>query len=144
MQKDIRQLWFLPHPPETVWEFLTDPELLTQWLMPNDFKAIVGHRFQFYSKPKLKIGFDGIVYAEVLEIVPFKKLSYSWRGGPGKGRITLDSVVTWTLIPKENGTELLLEHTGFKGIKNYISYLIMNKGWVIGPKKRLTLLLTAK
>ena len=27
----------LPHPPERVWQALTDPALLARWLMPNDF-----------------------------------------------------------------------------------------------------------
>lgn len=106
--------------------------------MENDFKPVVGHQFRFVTKPKVKIGFDGIVYCEVLEVVPLRRLSYSWKGGPGNGKITLDSVVTWTLTPKDNGTELLLEHTGFRGVKNYIAYLIMNNGWGTGVRKRLT------
>ena len=47
MQKEIRHQWFFPHPPEAIWEYLTDSELLSQWLMPNDFKPILGHRFMF-------------------------------------------------------------------------------------------------
>lgn len=130
MQRDIKHLWFFPHSPELVWEYLTDPELLSQWFMEGDFSPVVGHRFQFNTKPKVKVGFDGNIYCEVLEIVPFKRISYSWKGGPGPGKITLDSVVTWTLRAVDGGTELLLEHTGFKGFRNYIPYLIMNKGWV--------------
>src|SRR5258708_5202344 len=104
MQKDIKHTWFLPHSKEKVWHFLTDSELIAQWLMKNDFKPMVGHQFQFHSKPLVNVGFDGNVYCEVKEVVPFKKLVYSWKGGPGKGKITLDSVVIWTLIEKENGT----------------------------------------
>jgi uncharacterized protein YndB with AHSA1/START domain len=137
MEKEIRHRWFFPHPPEMVWDYLTKSGLLAQWLMENDFKAIRGHKFQFNAKPKVKIGFDGVIFCEVLEIVPSKRLSYSWKGGPGKGRITLDSVVTWTLYPQNQGTELLLEHTGFKGMKNFIPYLIMNRGWGGNIKKRL-------
>lgn len=129
MRKDIRQTWFLEHSPELVWEHLTDSELISQWLMQNDFKPVTGHKFRFYTKPMINFGFDGNVYCEVLEVVPNKKLSYSWRGGPGKGKITLDSVVTWTLTPKANGTELMLEHTGFEGMKNFMAYFFMNKGW---------------
>jgi uncharacterized protein YndB with AHSA1/START domain len=141
MQRDIRQVWFFEHSPETVWEFLTTSELLAQWLMENDFKPIPGHQFKFITKPKFNFGFDGIVYCEVVEITPLKKLSYTWKGGPGKGVIKLDSLVTWTLTPKNNGTELLLEHTGFKGIKNYVSYLVMDKGWKYKIKKRFQELL---
>lgn len=130
MEKDIRHQWFLQHPPELVWAALTEKEQLSQWLMENDMQPIVGHKFRFVTKPRIKMGFDGIVYCEVLEVMPFKRFSYSWKGGPRKGVITLDSVVRWTLIPKNGGTELVLEHTGFKGWKNYFSYLVMNMGWV--------------
>ena len=114
MQRDIKQTWILKHSPEKVWEFLTSSELLSQWLMENNFRAEVGYKFQFKAKPRP--GFDGNVYCEVLELQPNKRLSYSWKGGPGKGKIVLDSVVSWTLIRRDYGTELQLEHSGFKGV----------------------------
>ena len=55
--------------------------------------------------------------------------------------MTLDSIVTWTLTEKAGGTELLLEQTGFKGIKSYINYLMMDKGWSLVIRKRLIQLL---
>jgi uncharacterized protein YndB with AHSA1/START domain len=144
MERDIKHIWFFKHEPETVWEFLTNSELISQWLMENDFQPIVGHKFKFDTKPKIKLGFDGIVYCEVLEVEPLKKLSYSWRGGPGNGKIRLDSVVVWTLRPKENGTELLLEHKGFKGIENYLAYFFMNEGWRTKIHNRLLKLMDEK
>jgi len=141
MQRDIQHTWFFPHAPEMVWEFLTDAQLLAQWLMENNFKPVVGHTFQFNARPKIKIGFDGIVYGEVLDVVPRERLSYSWKGGPGKGKITLDSVVTWTLHPKDNGTELVLTHSGFKGLKNFMAYVMMNEGWRTKIKARFEALL---
>lgn len=130
MKREISHTWFFPHPPETVWEYLTTSELLAQWLMENDFQPVVGHKFQFYTKPKINLGFDGRVYCEVLEVTPYKRLSYSWRGGAGTEKVRLDSIVVWTLSPKDNGTELLLEHKGFTGMKNFLAYLIMNQGWL--------------
>jgi uncharacterized protein YndB with AHSA1/START domain len=76
------------------------------------------------------LGFDGTIYCEVLEMVPCRKLVYSWKGGLSKENPSLDSTVAWTLTPTGNGTVLTLEHKGFKGIKNYLAYVIMNKGWV--------------
>ena len=73
--------------------------------------------------------FDGNIYCVVLEVIPNKKLSYSWKGGPGDGRITLDSVVEWTLHEKDNGTELHLVHSGFKET-NALMFSIMNDGWL--------------
>jgi uncharacterized protein YndB with AHSA1/START domain len=130
MQKEIKHQFTFSQSPEVVWEYLTKPELLAQWLMPNDFKPIVGHKFQLSAKPKLKFDFDGKIYCEVLEIVPYKRLVYSWKGGLSKESPSLDSIVIWTLTPNDNGTILTLEHKGFKGMKNYLAYIIMNKGWV--------------
>ncbi len=141
MKKDIKHTWLLAHPPELVWKYLTQSELLSQWLMHNDIKPLVGHKFQFHTKPVP--GFDGTVYCEVLEVVPLKKLSYSWKGGPRKGTITLDSIVTWTLINKGKDTELTIEHTGFEGLKNMMGYLFMNSGWRKILRHRLPKLLNS-
>lgn len=126
---EIRHQFTFSQPPEVVWEYLTNSKLLAQWLMPNDFKPIVGHKFQFGAKPKFPLGFDGRIYCEVLEIIPNKKLVYTWRGGLSKENPSLNSIVIWTITPTENGAVLTLEHKGFKGMKNYLAYLIMNKGW---------------
>src|SRR6195952_2487756 len=97
MKKNIKHQFFFPHPPETIWEYLTTPELIAQWLMKNDFQPIVGLDFQLKTNPIPSLDFDGIFYCRVLEVVPFKKLSYSWKSGPGMGKITLDSVAVWKL-----------------------------------------------
>ena len=142
MQRDIRQVNFYPHPPAKVWEMLTDAALLSQWLMKNDISPVVGHKFNFFTKPLPIFGFDGIVYCEVTEVVPMKRLSYTWKGGDGsKGTVSLDTVVTWTLTPRDNGTELVLEHIGFRGMKNLIPYMAMKSGWVKIMKGRFATLL---
>jgi uncharacterized protein YndB with AHSA1/START domain len=135
MQRDIRHQFTFLQSPEAIWEYLTVPELMAQWLMtPHNFQPVVGQKFQFKTKPIPKFGFDGNVYCEVLEVQPYKKLSYSWKGG------SLDSVVVWTLEPTADGTMLTLEHKGFKGIKNFMSYIIMNRGWIKIVKRLLKIL----
>lgn len=129
MQTKIEHTLFFRHRPEAVWEYLTNAELITQWLMKNDFKPVVGHEFMFLTTPLPNYHFDGNIYCKVLEIIPLKKLAYSWRGGADKDNISLDSVVTWTLEEKEDGTQLHLEHTGFKGDENIGMYMVMNEGW---------------
>jgi uncharacterized protein YndB with AHSA1/START domain len=129
MKREIAHQWFFPHPPQIVWDYLTRPELLSQWLMENDIKPIVGHKFEFRSKPKMEIGYNGINYCEILEVIPFKQLTYSWKAGPGNGKFTLDTIVTWTLVEKNAGTELNLKHTGFKAVENDIIYKMMHDGW---------------
>jgi len=130
MTKSIKHQFSYPHPPETVWEYLTNPELMELWLMKNNFSPIVGADFQFRTNPIPGLDFDGIFYCKVLEVVPFEKLSYSWRSGPGEGKITLDSVVVWKLQPTSKGTDLFLEHSGFAKMENLNFYNGLNHGWV--------------
>ena len=113
MRKEIRQSWHFHQSPQVVWEFLTKPELIEQWLMKSDFQPIVGHkfRFTFMSKPDSK--YEGIVDCEVLEVNPFAKLSYSWNGSTKDKSRNFNSIVVWTLVPKDSGTELQLQHNGF-------------------------------
>jgi uncharacterized protein YndB with AHSA1/START domain len=111
----------LSAPPSKVWRALTEPQLLESWLMPNDIKAEVGHRFTFKTAPAPR--FDGVVQCEVLEVVHGFKLVYSWRGGP------VDTRVTWLLRPAPaDGTELRLEQTGFEPEHGF-AYDLLSNGW---------------
>jgi uncharacterized protein YndB with AHSA1/START domain len=127
MKRDIKLEWFYPHPQEDVWHCLTTAELIGQWLMPNDFKPLMGHKFQFTSKPVP--GWCGIVDCQVTEMVPNKRLSYTWVSGPKPGSRQIDTTVTWHLIPENGGTRLKLEHTGFSGFKAWMVSYMMGKGW---------------
>ncbi len=133
-RKSIVVEYDLPHEPEKVWRALTEPKLLEAWLMPNDIKPVVGHRFNFRAKP---VGnWDGTVYCTVLVVEPAKKLRYSWKGGDDRlkdyGHM-LDTVVTWTLTPTATGTKLLFEHEGFRDADAF-AYEAMGGGWKkMGP-----------
>jgi uncharacterized protein YndB with AHSA1/START domain len=129
MKKMIKYNWFFEQSPETVWKYLTTSELMAQWLMNNDFELTLGHEFMFKASPQPAMDFDGNVYCKILEIDPLKKLVYSWEIGQGMGITNVDSIVTWILIPKKTGTELILEHSGFEGLKNEMLFQAMNKGW---------------
>ncbi len=135
MTIDIQQQFSYSYPPNEVWDFLTKADLMALWLMPNDFKPVVGHRFQFTTKPMPQLNCDGIFRCQVLEIVPRKKLSYSWKAGPGDGSINLDTVVTWTLQETPSGTDLHLVHSGFDEKTNIDLYTGMTKGWLDNLKK---------
>src|ERR1700737_3442446 len=41
----------MPHPPERIWRALTQAPLIAEWLMQNDFRPVVGHRFNFRNTP---------------------------------------------------------------------------------------------
>jgi len=135
MAMSINHQFFFTQTPDMVWAYLTNADLMELWLMKNDFQPIVGHEFTFTTKPKPALNFDGIFYCKVLEIVPFKRLSYSWKGGPGDGKITLDTLVVWRLEQKATGTELFLEHTGFDAVENLALHAGMTDGWIKNVQK---------
>jgi uncharacterized protein YndB with AHSA1/START domain len=99
-------------------------------LMKSDFQPIMGHEFQFRIKPIPSLDFDGIVYCRVLEILPFERLSYSWKLGPGDGIFNIDSVVKWVLQPTDKGTQLILDHCDFAILENMGMFDGMNEGWL--------------
>lgn len=108
---------YYSHSPERVWRALTDPDELEAWLMENDFEPRVGHRFQFRDEPKP--GWDGVVDCKVLKVEEPRRLSYSWRGDEERE----PTVVTFTLEPRDGGTRLQLEHTGFSGFRGFVARL---------------------
>lgn len=134
MGKSIRHHFFYSHPIDVLWEYLTKPELLSLWLMPNDFELKLGHKFTFKTNPLPQFSCDGNFHCKILEIIPYKKLVYSWNAGPGDGSHNLSSVVEWTLIEKNNGTELLLVHSGFTD-ENLDIYTAMTDGWLKNLQK---------
>ena len=91
----------MPFPPEKIWRALTQPHLIEEWLMKNDFKPRAEHRFNLRSD-------WGAVDCRVLEVEPHKTLSYTWAA------LGLESVVTWTLTPTSTGTHLRMEQSGFR------------------------------
>ncbi len=128
MQTVIKNEWTYSQSPKEVWEYLTQPEFIALWLMPNDFKAIPGNEFQFTTKPIPSLNLDGIFPCKVLEMVPFQKLVYSWKGGPGNGVFTLDTIVEWTLEKHGKGTKLFLKQSGFNEA-NLSIFNAMTDGW---------------
>jgi uncharacterized protein YndB with AHSA1/START domain len=96
----------LHHLPEKVWQALTDPALLGEWLLPvTDLELDPGTPFTFKAQPQP--GWDGIVHCRFLEIEAQRKLSYTWVVGD------IDTVVTFTLTPTPLGTRLVLVQSGF-------------------------------
>lgn len=126
------------HPPERVWQALTDSNLLAKWLMKNDFKAEVGHRFHFQTKAS--VGFNGIVQCEVTEVDPPHRLAYTWTGGP----LSQPTSVRWTLEPTSQGTRLLLDHNGFESVTGLLVSVLLGSGWRKMLNDALPLILEGK
>ena len=97
----------LHHSPQKVWRALTDPVLLSEWLLP-----VAGFKLEpeaaFTLKTQAYPGWDGTVNCRILEIEEQRKLSYAWTVP------FLDTVVTFTLTPTASGTRLTIVQSGFK------------------------------
>ena len=97
----------LHHSPEKVWRALTDPVLLTEWLLPVvELKLEPGAAFTLKAPPQP--GWDGSVNCRFLEIEAHRKLSYRWVVGD------IDTVVTFALAPTTSGTRLSVVQSGFR------------------------------
>ena len=98
----------IAHPPEKIWRALTQPHLIAEWLMKNDFMPIVRHRFT------LRGDWGGVLDCEVLAVEPHNALSYTWNFTHDDAAYDLKSVVTFTLTPTSTGTLLRMEQVGFR------------------------------
>lgn len=111
-------------PVKAVWHALTDKQAVSEWLMPCNIEPVMGHKFQFKTKPYP--GFNGIVDCEILAIEQEKLLSYSWSGGTVK-----NTIVSFKLMPNgQDKTILYFEHSGFEGLfNNLLIKRILLNGW---------------
>lgn len=116
----------MPHPPQKIWRALTQGALIEAWLMQNDFQPVVGHRFNFRATPIH--GWNGVTDCEVLEIVPYERLVYSWNASGDQALDGLKTIVTWTLRPSGNGTQVRMEQSGFRP-QDEAGYRGMGGGW---------------
>lgn len=124
MKADIDITVRYPCQPSEVWDALTSSDALGAWLMPNDFKPVVGHRFTFQTKPRRAFGFDGTVRCEVLELDPPRRMVWSWAGG------SIETTVTFTLEPAAgSGTTLRMRQVGFHGLGGQLTRKILAGGW---------------
>lgn len=96
-------------PVETVWKAITDKEEMETWYFNIAYlKPEVGCTFQFAGTGRK--GETYIHHCEIKEVVPMKKLSYTWRyeGIPG------NSLVEFELSPEGDKTKIKLTHTGLE------------------------------
>ena len=101
----------LKHSPEKVWRALTDSSLLAEWLLPV-FGMELSPGAVFTFQAPVFPNWDGTVNCRILEVEPFRKLSYTWAVG---GDLQLDTIVTFTLAPTASGTRLSVLQSGFTG-----------------------------
>lgn len=109
-RSQTESVWFefeLEHPPEKVWRALTEPELLSGWLLPiADLELVPGAEFVFRTQPHP--GWDGRVHCRLIEADEHRRLSYTWVAGD------IDTVITFTLDRTDAGTRVHLVQSGFR------------------------------
>lgn len=95
-----------------VWRAITEKELMKKWYFDiSDFKPKVGNKFHFEG------GEEGKRYVhlcEVLEVIPYKKLKYSWKY---EGNVGI-SFVTFELSSVDKRTKVKLIHEGLETFTN--------------------------
>lgn len=96
-------------PIEVVWQAITDKTQMKQWYFDlADFKAEVGFEFEFSGGPDNGIQYHHV--CQVTEVIPGKKITYSWRYKGYEGI----SYVTFELTPEGNATHIKLTHAGLE------------------------------
>ncbi|HEU0109685.1 MAG TPA: SRPBCC domain-containing protein [Flavisolibacter sp.] len=98
---------------KTVWQAITEKEQMKQWYFDlQEFKPEVGFQFSFEGHK------DGITYlhlCQVTEVIPGKKLTYSWKYHGYEGL----SYVTFELFEEtQTRTRLKLTHAGLETFPN--------------------------
>ena len=115
---------FYPVPKEKVWEYLTNDELLSLWLMPTEnFLLEKGREFSFKSKPSKY--WNGAFVNTVIDFEENSFLSYK----SVCEELKLDTVITWKLIEKNGGTKLSLTHSGFRFFGDFFARITLTGNW---------------
>lgn len=105
-----------PVPPEKVWRAWTEPQALVRWFGPAETDNVASAELDVREGGTYSIAFSttdgqshrvGGVYQEV---VPMRKLVFSWAWQSTPERVSLVSV---ELRPIPEGTELLFVHERF-------------------------------
>ena len=103
-----------------VWSAVTDKNEMKKWYFDfEEFKPEVGFKFEFIGGPP-EVEYRHL--CEVTEIIPQKKISYSWRYDGYAGI----SFVTFELFEQGQRTLLKLTHRGIESFPNE------NKDFAIG------------
>jgi uncharacterized protein YndB with AHSA1/START domain len=97
--------------PETVWQFLVDPEKSRTWWGQASFDLRPGGALRMEITPR------SVASGEFVEVDPPRRLVYTWgweSGGGGAGSLVPpgSSTVEIELVPTGQGTTLRLVHRG--------------------------------
>lgn len=118
-------------PIDKVWQMVTEAEKIASWLMPNDFKPIVGHEFSIQSP-------FGPSPCKVEQVDAPHFVRFAWD--------TDGWFVTFELKEMGNQTEFTLTHGGWKEASHTVPkaqmpaeavHKIMDGGWTMLINQKL-------
>jgi uncharacterized protein YndB with AHSA1/START domain len=112
-------------PIEKVWKAITDKDQMKQWYFDiASFKPEPGFEFQFTATNENR---SFLHLCKVTEVIPGKKLTYSWRYDGVEGI----SYVTFELFPEGSSTKLKLTHAGLETFPDNPDFAKKNfeQGW---------------
>ena len=109
-QRVIEREVFIAAPPEAVFKFLIDAQLMTHWL--GSFQRLdpqPGGIFQVEVSP------GNIARGEYTEVVPFRRVAFTWGWNSLRPDLAAlrpgTSLVEIELEPQDDGTRLRLRHS---------------------------------
>ncbi|WP_323787098.1 SRPBCC domain-containing protein [Psychroserpens sp.] len=124
MKDSITKEKVFNHPIDKVWNAISKGEEISTWFIKADFKPEKGYNYTFTaSEDKGCLTITG----EVKQSNPYV-LEYTWI----VENTNVETTVTWTLTPTNNGTKLHLEHSGisnYAGDSAIAMFESFNGGW---------------
>jgi len=103
--ESIKKEIFIQCRPETLFSFFTDPEKMVRWMGRHILlEPRVGGAY------RIDVNGQDIAKGEYLELVPYEKIVMTWGWENLKILPPGSSTLEFRLIPKDNGTLLILTH----------------------------------
>jgi uncharacterized protein YndB with AHSA1/START domain len=122
---NIKQTYDIATSPAEVWRALTDPKMIEEWSGAGAvFMLEVGATYSLW---------DGSISGEIIEVVQMQKLVQTWKP---RDWTRADSIVTFKLTPRGNGTRVDLVHVNVEET----DYDGTSEGWdayYLGAIKRM-------
>jgi len=118
--QDIQKTINIKTSPDKVFKAIIDEAELQKWWVdvPILEQKVGGTlEFKFLKENSERLQKDYVVKGKVLEIIPNKKLVYTWN--PVDEPELAGSVVTWSLQEDSDQTKVSVVHSGLDNCKNY-------------------------
>ena len=127
-KSEIRKEVVVNNSAKNIFKAISDEQELTKWWvdvpkleLKHDGKML----FRFLKENSQQLEKDFVVEGKVIEIIPNKKLVYTWK--PTDDPNYPNSIVTWTIDNEDsNKTRITVVHSGLEEVNDYDK---LEKGW---------------